>query len=255
MKKFDDVLLVEEYKKCKRCRIVAEKFGCSDETVRRALIKYDVPRIIRNPRPVTKPKITEAEKIELVWWYYMTDATIVDVAKKYHRSHPVIKSALYEYGHGLKVCEKNKVKITDEQLLSDIESGLTRKEIADKYGMHVESLPRRMRRLGVHAKYPEPGICHTSGIQDNDKYKRRIKHAGYSAKYDSTVTLSKLIVRQKGICQICGKAVDESDRRGNIIGCDYPSIDHIKPISKGGSHTWDNVQLAHMKCNSLKGVS
>jgi 5-methylcytosine-specific restriction endonuclease McrA len=32
----------------------------------------------------------------------------------------------------------------------------------------------------------------------------------------------------------------------------YPSIDHIVPLAKGGNHTWNNVQLAHHYCNTLK---
>ena len=24
------------------------------------------------------------------------------------------------------------------------------------------------------------------------------------------------------------------------------------PIAKGGTHTWDNIQLAHRHCNSIK---
>jgi 5-methylcytosine-specific restriction endonuclease McrA len=44
------------------------------------------------------------------------------------------------------------------------------------------------------------------------------------------------------------------DEGGNFItGDSYPSIDHVRPISKGGSHTWDNVMLAHKGCNSKKG--
>ena len=39
-----------------------------------------------------------------------------------------------------------------------------------------------------------------------------------------------------------------------ICGNNYPSIEHIKPAALGGSHTWDNVKLAHRRCNSLKGV-
>ena len=42
-------------------------------------------------------------------------------------------------------------KITDEQLSQAIDEGLTRQEIADKYGMHVESIARRMQRLGKYA--------------------------------------------------------------------------------------------------------
>ena len=44
-KVFDDKLLIEEYAKCKTCREVALKFGCSNETVRRALIRNGVPRV------------------------------------------------------------------------------------------------------------------------------------------------------------------------------------------------------------------
>lgn len=53
---------------------------------------------------------------------------------------------------------------------------------------------------------------------------------------------------------------DIFDRDGWVCGlCDMPvnpavaSLDHIIPISKGGSHTRDNVQLAHLDCNKAKG--
>ncbi len=42
------------------------------------------------------------------------------------------------------------MKITDAQILEAVKT-MTRQEIADKYGVHVEGLARRMRRLGVHA--------------------------------------------------------------------------------------------------------
>lgn len=31
------------------------------------------------------------------------------------------------------------------------------------------------------------------------------------------------------------------------------SLDHILPLSKGGTHTYENVQLAHLNCNVSKG--
>ena len=33
----------------------------------------------------------------------------------------------------------------------------------------------------------------------------------------------------------------------------YPTIDHVMPLAKGGMHSWDNVRLAHHGCNSAKG--
>lgn len=62
--------------------------------------------------------------------------------------------------------------ITDEQILQGIKDGLTRQEIADKYGTHVENLARRMKKLGVHAKYAERphgdniDIWHYSKVSD-----------------------------------------------------------------------------------------
>ena len=35
---------------------------------------------------------------------------------------------------------------------------------------------------------------------------------------------------------------------------DYPSMDHIIPLVKGGYHTWDNVQLVCRGCNNKKGA-
>jgi len=85
--------------------------------------------------------------------------------------------------------------------------------------------------------------------------RERLKENG-RINYD--ITLDKLIKRDNGICQICEKLIDnkdfEHDENGNFIAeNDYPSIDHIVPVSKGGTHTWDNVQLAHFYCNSVKG--
>ena len=53
------------------------------------------------------------------------------------------------------------------------------------------------------------------------------------------------------VCQICGRHIDfDCDSNSDY----YPSIDHIIPISKGGEHQWDNVQLACRVCNTLKGT-
>lgn len=32
------------------------------------------------------------------------------------------------------------------------------------------------------------------------------------------------------------------------------SLDHIIPLSRGGHHTADNVQAAHLACNHRKGA-
>lgn len=76
----------------------------------------------------------------------------------------------------------------------------------------------------------------------------------YGCEYDSKITLKKLIKRDGLQCAICGGVCDWNDHSwSEYSGPTYPSIDHIIPMAKGGGHTWDNVQVAHMICNSRKG--
>ena len=76
----------------------------------------------------------------------------------------------------------------------------------------------------------------------------------YGCEYVPGITLKKLVKRDGLKCQICGGMCDWSDHLwSEYSGPTYPSIDHIIPLAKGGSHTWGNVQVAHLMCNSLKG--
>ncbi len=75
---------------------------------------------------------------------------------------------------------------------------------------------------------------------------------------DKNITLQRLYERDGGRCYICGKVCDWNDYivrddETFIANNDYPSIDHIIPVSLGGLHSWDNVRLACRGCNSKKG--
>lgn len=52
-------------------------------------------------------------------------------------------------------------------------------------------------------------------------------------------------------CKHCGKRTPKK-RRGTIAS-NAPEIDHIVPLSVGGRHTKDNVQLLCRSCNQAKG--
>ena len=73
---------------------------------------------------------------------------------------------------------------------------------------------------------------------------------------DKDISLETLYKRDRGICYICGGKCDFGDHtqiNGHFTaGPNYPSIDHIIPIARGGMHAWDNVKLAHHHCNSMK---
>ena len=75
----------------------------------------------------------------------------------------------------------------------------------------------------------------------------------YGCEYDTTVTLKALIKRDGLRCGICGRMCNPFDNTWNeYFGASSPTLDHIIPLAKGGSHTWDNVQVAHAICNSRK---
>lgn len=58
-----------------------------------------------------------------------------------------------------------------------------------------------------------------------------------------------VFVRDDGICGICRNPVDRSLPARSLWSA---TIDHIVPLSKGGIHAPENVQLAHLVCNSVK---
>lgn len=96
--------------------------------------------------------------------------------------------------------------------------------------------------------------CCKAVLYAKAKDKRLIKIKGA---YKDCITLNELFKRDKGICYICGRQCDYDDYTKNgrtfIAGESYPSIDHVIPLSKGGSHSWTNVKLAHRGCNTMKG--
>lgn len=57
--------------------------------------------------------------------------------------------------------------------------------------------------------------------------------------------------RDKDRCGICHQLVDVNAKAPAPLS---PSIDHILPLSRGGSHEPRNVRLAHLICNSRRGA-
>jgi HNH endonuclease len=81
---------------------------------------------------------------------------------------------------------------------------------------------------------------------------RAHKQRRRAAKRTTTIEYFKPIDvyrRDKWRCGICRKFVDRDLKYPHP---ESPSLDHIIPLAKGGTHTLDNVQLAHLQCNCLK---
>lgn len=99
--------------------------------------------------------------------------------------------------------------------------------------------------------------CSKKRTNQLHEVKRRMKLV--SVMVDKDITLEEVYRRDNGICYLCGEPCDWEDKQtveGTIVcGGEYPSIDHVKALAKGGFHAWDNVRLAHRRCNWEKNDS
>jgi 5-methylcytosine-specific restriction endonuclease McrA len=62
--------------------------------------------------------------------------------------------------------------------------------------------------------------------------------------YHGEVRRLVVLERDDGICGLCGHDVDPFDFH----------VDHVVPLSAGGTHSYANVQVAHPFCNMAKGA-
>ncbi|MFE7899186.1 HNH endonuclease [Streptomyces sp. NPDC057424] len=60
----------------------------------------------------------------------------------------------------------------------------------------------------------------------------------------------KVFDRDGWTCYLCGEDVDRLLRYPDPMSA---SLDHVVALSRGGTHTWDNVACSHLRCNLQKG--
>jgi 5-methylcytosine-specific restriction endonuclease McrA len=93
------------------------------------------------------------------------------------------------------------------------------------------------RRRNYYASNPDLRNRAISRVANREALKRDPE----SDKIDRSVVFD----RDNGTCYLCGSQVDP----------DYWHMDHVHPVSKGGSHTYDNVRVTHPRCNLRKSDS
>ena len=70
---------------------------------------------------------------------------------------------------------------------------------------------------------------------------RRAREAGAAVE---VIDYQRIYKRDRDICYLCGQKVKKAERH----------LDHVIPLSRGGSHSEDNLRVTHAKCNLLKGT-
>lgn len=116
---------------------------------------------------------------------------------------------------------------------------------------HAEELSRSSREYyAKHRNIPE---FMRKNVLNNLRWVSRNKQKSLSIKADyrarkrnafvESIDRSIVFEVNMGLCGICGEFVDPSDF----------AVDHIIPLSRGGLHAYNNVQLTHVSCNLEKG--
>lgn len=150
--------------------------------------------------------------------------------------------------------ERNKMLKQQRKLIIDLKQQRenNRKKEINRINRHLNKRVVYIKQCNIckeeyYTKYPHQLYCNECAMSKK----------AYD-KSHSNKPLKKIYERDKGICYICGKKCDYEDYtyRGNtfIAGNYYPSIDHVIPLIKGGTDTYDNLKLAHRICNSIKSI-
>lgn len=127
------------------------------------------------------------------------------------------------------------------------------------YGLHEILRGRQSHLLCIKCGAASDGITviarakAAKGAYDRRRNRNRSERFK-AAVVDWSITIDKLIDRDGMACYICGKRTTFSDKRWGKWGPDYPSIDHVIPLSRGGNHSWENVRLCCGMCNAEKGT-
>lgn len=117
--------------------------------------------------------------------------------------------------------------------------------------------------LYTRGRWPRCAECHvkwfTERYQANKSYYddlfRTARHQRraqmYGSEWDPGITRAALREIHGDACMYCGVDMDFMER-GRKQAPTRATVEHIIPLSRGGSHTWENMAIACSKCNCTK---
>lgn len=92
-------------------------------------------------------------------------------------------------------------------------------------------------------------LCNDCAAEGKRSTNRRKNARRRNVRKFEFYTLTEIAVRDSGRCHLCRRKVDMSLSGMAKWG---PTIDHIIPVSAGGTDAVDNVALAHRHCNCCR---
>ena len=237
--------------KCKICGYIQERNANCAKPSRDKELRCDNCERIRIEEKAVKEK-KERNKRRKKYLKYKIIILLKDKLERIYRE-PLLHKTCKRCGTNYKAnatssihCNKCIKEIIQEEIELDVERSRPIK---------CEECGKEFIRNIINQIYCSKECCDKSYCRIKEI--RRREKIFENGRVNYKISLDKLIRRDDGICQICGEPIDKNDyTRTNegyfVVGNSYPSLDHIVPVNKGGTHTWDNVQLAHHYCNSVK---
>jgi len=147
---------------------------------------------------------------------------------------------------------KNKEKIKTRTLEWRIKNKDKAKEIARRCWQKNKSKTKirismwRAKNRSHIAKYEANyRKANRSVIIAKNNHRRAVKNKQTSAeeKASAKEKIANIMMLEKSVCGYCG--MEHETKRMHV--------DHIVPISRGGRHAADNIQIACQRCNTSKG--
>lgn len=186
-----------------------------------------------------REKINEARRLR-----YKKDPKKVIVSNNKYKSKDCVKEKLKTYFKSYSSDPKNKERRKE---LSRRAESLIKKREADILYRKENALKIKQQKSEYYFINKQYVIDRNREWRGNNPDKILSKNQRRRAHKNNVevkfVDPKFIYARDNGFCKLCGGNVDVASM----------TIDHIIPLSKGGSHTEENLQLAHRGCNSKKG--
>lgn len=156
-------------------------------------------------------------------------------------------------------------------------TGLAWRDINEKYRGSAEERYAFYAALSTRLRWLVPRTCPDCKIQhiyfgsaarrrcapchqDRERSQRaRVAAKRRGAVAGNTVSRELIYDRDHGTCWICSRKVQRWEEWQGITSrrqarLDFlPTLDHLRPLAKGGEHSAQNIRLAHFICNARRG--
>ena len=152
----------------------------------------------------------------------------------------LMKAYAYSQQHGTRVSDYQRCKRLNGEACQPC------KDVAAAYSRHKWNTDPRYKAKDKEWKKKHPDKQHSTA-------RKRARKMGLRYEY---YTRQQVIDKYGYTCYLCGEETDPTAPNNmSIPGWEtYPHVEHVIPLSKGGSDTLDNVRIAHAKCNMAKGT-